>query len=179
MGFTAGATPRRKRAGQLKRPRALEKKDPLTKILAVVGAGLVWIPILAPIMFTLVRFVENGLFRFDYLMPAELFPLALAGGALLLWAAFRARSRRGLIGASLGAAAGLLVGGQALAVVTGLASGETEPAGWPWALVLASLGAYGLALIVCGVGGVGLARDLFRPRPDAVGPAGRGSARSL
>ena len=100
------------------------------------------------------------MFRFDYLMPAELFPAALVGGGLLMWAALRARSRRGIIGWGLGIAVGSLVGGQALAVATGLASGETEPTGWQWALVLASLGVYSLALVVIGVGGVLLLRDL-------------------
>jgi hypothetical protein len=102
------------------------------------------------------------MFRFDYLMPAELFPVALAGGLLLIWAALRARSRQRLIGWGLVIAAGLLVGGQALAVVTGLASGETEPVGLWWALVLASLVIYTLALVDMGVGGVLLLRDLFR-----------------
>jgi peptidoglycan/LPS O-acetylase OafA/YrhL len=103
------------------------------------------------------------MFRFDYLMPAELFPATLVGGGLLIWAALRARSRRRLIGWGLGIAVGLLVGGQVLAVVTGLASGETEPAGWWWALVLASIVIYTLALVVIGVGGVLLLRDLFKP----------------
>jgi hypothetical protein len=49
-----------------------------------------------------------------------------------------------------------------LAVVTGLASGEAEAAGWPWALVLASLAGYTLALVAMGVGGALLLRDLFR-----------------
>jgi hypothetical protein len=49
-----------------------------------------------------------------------------------------------------------------LAVVTGLASGEAEPAGWPWVLVLASLAGYALALVAMGVGGALLLRDLFR-----------------
>jgi len=81
---------------------------------------------------------------------------------LLLWAALLAHSHRGLIGWSLAIAIGLLVGGQALAVVTGLASGETEPTGWSWALVLASLVAYILSLIAMGVGGLLLLRDLFK-----------------
>jgi len=67
------------------------------------------------------------------------------------------------IGWGLGIAVSLLVGGQALAVVTGLASGDTEPTGWQWALVLASIGTYSLALVVIGVGGVLLVRDLFKP----------------
>ena len=100
-------------------------------------------------------------------MPAELFPVALVGGGLLIWAALRARSRRRIIGWGLGVAVGSLVGGQALAVVTGLASGETEPTGWWWALVLTSIVVYALALVVIGVGGVMLLRDLFKPPPDS------------
>jgi hypothetical protein len=96
-------------------------------------------------------------------MPAELFPVVLVGGGLLIWAALRVRERRRLIGWSLGIACGGLVGGQALAVVTGLASGETQPAGWWWALVLACMGVYALAVVGMGVGGVLLLRHLFKP----------------
>jgi hypothetical protein len=142
----------------------MAKKGVLTKTLAIVGTVLVWFPILAPILFSVLALTIERMFRFDYLMPAELFPAALIGGGLLLWAALRARSRRRLIGWGLGIAVGLLVGGQALAVVTGLASGETEPAGWWFALVLASIAAYSLALVAIGVGGVLLLRDLFKAR---------------
>ncbi len=138
------------------------KKDILTKILAIAGTALVWFPILAPVVISVSGFIAERMARFDFLMPAELFPAVLAGGGLLVWAALRARSRRGLIGWGLVAAVGMLVGGQALAVATGLASGDAEPAGWPWALVLASIGVYSLALVVVAVGGVLLVRDLFR-----------------
>ena len=141
----------------------MEKKGVLTKILAIVGTMLVWFPILAPVLLSVAVIITERMFRFDYLMPAELFPATLVGGGLLIWAALRARSRRGIIGWGLGSAVGLLVGGQALAVATGLASGETEPAGWWWALVLASIVVYSLALVVIGVGGVLLLRDLFKP----------------
>jgi len=140
----------------------MEKKGVLTKILAIAGTALVWFPILAPVLLSVAVIITERMFRFDYLMPAELFPVALAGGGLLIWAALRARSRQRLIGWGLGIAAGLLVGGQVLAVVTGLASGETEPAGWWWMLVLASLVIYSLALVAMGVGGVLLLRDLFK-----------------
>jgi len=140
----------------------MEKKDVLTKILAIAGTVLVWFPILAPVLLSVAVIIQERIFRFDYLMPAELFPVSLAGGCLLLWAALRRRSRRRLIGWGLGIAVGLLVGGQALAVVTGLASGETEPAGWWWALVLASIVVYSLALVAIGVGGLLLLGDLFK-----------------
>jgi len=147
----------------------MENKGVLTKILAVVGTVLVWFPILAPALLSVAVIIKERMFRFDYLMPAELFPAALVGGGLLIWAALRARSRRRLIGWGLGIAVGLLVGGQVLAVVTGLASGKTEPAGWWWALVLASIVVYSLALVVIGVGGVLLLRDLFKPPRSPTG----------
>jgi hypothetical protein len=141
----------------------MENKGTLTKILAIAGTILVWLPLLAPIIFSTVLFARAQVFRFDYLMPAELFPVALGGGLLLLWTAIRARSHRAVIGWGLAIAVGLLFGSQALAVVTGLASGETEATGWPWALVLGSLIVYILALILVGVGGVLLLRDLYKP----------------
>ncbi len=148
----------------------MKEKGIFTKILAIAGTALAWFPILAPILITLIFLIGEGEFRFDYLMPAELFPFALGGGLLLLWAAIRARSRRGLVGWGLGVAAGMLVGGQALAAATGLASGRTQPGGWQWALVLGSLVIFCLALITTGVGGALLLRDLFgRARAPAAG----------
>jgi len=143
------------------------KKNWFTKQLAVAGTILAGLPIAAPIIFAILSLVMDGRFRFDYLMPAELFPFALAGGLLLLWAAIRARTRLKLIGWSLGIAVGMLVGGQALAVVTGLASGETKPAGLPWALVLGSLIAFTFALIAVGVGGIMLLIDLFKTKKES------------
>ena len=78
-----------------------------------------------------------------------------------MWAALRAHSRRGLIAWGLAVAVGLLIGGQVLATVTGLASGETEPTGWWWALVVASLVLYTFALVEIGTAGVLLVRDVF------------------
>jgi hypothetical protein len=134
----------------------------LTKTLAIVGTVLVWLPLLAPVLFSLVRYFQGRVFLFDYLIPAELFPMVLVGGGLLLWAALRARLHRGLIGWDLGIAVVLLVSGQALAVVTGLASGEIEPVGWQWVLVLGSIVGYTLAILLIGVGGLLLLRDLFK-----------------
>jgi len=141
----------------------VKKKNTLTKSIAIVGAALAWFPILAPVALAVLGFIARRRFLFDYLMPAELFPVALVGGGLLLGAALRARSRRGLIGWGLGIAVGFLVGGQALAVAAGFASGDAEPAGWLFALVLGAIAAYSLALVVVAVGGALLVRDLFKP----------------
>lgn len=138
----------------------MKGKNTLTKTLAIAGTTLVWFPIIAPLLLGMMLFVSEQVFRFDYLMPAEMFPIALLGSGLLLWAAIREKSRRGLIGWGLGIALGMLVGGQALAVATGLASGETTPDGWEWALVTGSLVIYTLAIIAIGVGGIQLLGDL-------------------
>ncbi len=135
-----------------------------TKILAIAGSVLVWLPIIAPIVFSVPRLLRAPQFSLDYLMPAELFPVVLVGGALLVWAAVRARTRRALIGGALGAAVALLVGGQALAVVTGLASGETEPVGLPWAVVVTTLLLYDAAVVSIGIGGALLLRELLEKR---------------
>jgi hypothetical protein len=58
----------------------MEKKGGVTIILAILGTVLVWFPILAPVLLSVAAIIKERPFRFDYLMPAELFPAALVGG---------------------------------------------------------------------------------------------------
>ena len=141
----------------------MDRKNTLTRILAILGITLVALTILAPLVFALAALFRRGRFLFDYLMPAELFPVALGGGLPLLWAAMRTKSRRGMISWGLVAAAGFLIASQLVAVVTGLASGVNETAGWRFVLVISLLVAYILAVITLGVGGGLLLKDLFSP----------------
>jgi hypothetical protein len=138
----------------------MEKKDVFTKVLAVAGTVLVWIPILFAIITAVIGTIRDRVLRFDFLMPAELFPVALVGALLLLWAAQRARSQRKLIRWGLVAMVVFLFGGQAIAIVSGLASGAVEPTGWPWALAISSIALYTLALIEVCIAGVLLVREL-------------------
>ncbi len=140
----------------------MEKRNALTKIITIVGTVLVWFPILAPILLGVVSLIADGIFRFDYLMPAELFPIVLIGGGLLVWSAVRARAYLKLIAWGLGIALIFLLGSQGLAVATGLASGAHEATGWRLALVLGLLILYILAVIATGVGGILLLRGLFK-----------------
>lgn len=152
----------------------MNKRDNLTKSVAVLGTVLVWLPLLAPLVFGLVSLAIDGIFRLDYLMPAEFFPVTLVGGGLLAWAAWRAGAYRRLIAGSMAGAVVLLIGSQLLAVVTGLASGDAEPGGWQWLVVMVVFGFFVLAVVAAGVGGVLLVRGLFRrdgaaprhPRPS-------------
>jgi hypothetical protein len=144
------------------------KRDAITKGLAIAGTAIVWLPILFPVFLGIVHYPRAHAFLLDYLAPAEVAPVALVGVCLLLWAALRARSRRKLIGWGIGIAVAALIGSQALAVVTGLASGETEPTGVWWALVLGMYALYPLALILIGFGGMLLLRDVFKVPRSAI-----------
>jgi len=62
----------------------MENKKIFIKILAIIGTLFVWLPILAPVLFSAARFFQSNRFLFDYLMPAELFPIALLGAVLLM-----------------------------------------------------------------------------------------------
>jgi len=132
----------------------MEKKDTFSKILAIVGTLLVWIPILAPGVFGFVSLGMDGIYRFDYLMPAELGIFAFVGGAMLLWVAIRAKSRQGIIAWGLGIAAGTI------AVL--MTFGDVEPGSLEWAIVVGLLIAYSLVIVVMGVGGILLWRDLLK-----------------
>ncbi|MEZ4635397.1 MAG: CoA-binding protein [Caldilineaceae bacterium] len=60
-----------------------------------------------------------------------------------------------------------LAGGQLFAVVTGLASGETEPVGWLLSLALSTVVLYTLSVVEVGVTGSLLVRDLFAGDTEA------------
>ena len=139
----------------------MRKRGALTRTLVIAGTVLAWFPIAATLGTAVPRMLGRGESQVDCLMPAELFPVALVAGALLLWAALRARSLVAPIGWGLGLMVGMLAAGQVLAVVTGLASGATEPTGAAWAAVVASLVFYTLLIVELGVAGVFLLRDVF------------------
>ena len=141
----------------------MANKGILTKSLAVAGTLLVWLPIAAPLVLSAGTFIGERAFRLDYLMPAELFPAALVGGALLLWAAVRAQSDSRLIAWGLAIAAGMLFGGQGFAMITGMAFGQGTPATWWLAILIGTLVIYTVAVVAMGVGGVRLLRGLFGP----------------
>lgn len=145
----------------------MDRKNIFTKILAVTGTVLVWFPILAPVLISAIFLLEERILRIDYLMPAELFFFFLAGSGLLLWAALRAHSHVKLVAWGLGLAVVVLGAGMWLAEASGLASGEIEPAGLPWLAVTASLAVYVLGIILVGLGGALLLRDLFRKMTPA------------
>lgn len=135
----------------------------LNRFLAIGGVVLVWFPVAAAIVFATINLVSTGKFLLDYLFPAELGLGVLIGGAALVWAAIRSRARVKWVCWTLGVGVALLLGSQGVAMATGLASGAIEPTGWQFALTIGMLLGYDLCVVLLGVGGVLLIRDLTRP----------------
>jgi hypothetical protein len=136
----------------------MKTKLKFPKWLAIVGDVLMWLPLAAPVILGLLRLAGGESFLLDYLMPGEVFPVALVGMILLLWAAIARRTLRTAIGATIAASFVGLIGCQLVAEVTGLASGAIGPTGWQWITVMSLLGLYILALAVLGVLGIMLVR---------------------
>ena len=134
----------------------MEKKALLSKILAVVGTVLVWFPILAPLILGFISLGMDGIFRFDYLMPVELRILVFMGVATLIWGAMRTGYRRGIIFWGFGLAAA------SIAVLMVL--GDVVPGSLEWVIAIGLLITYALAIMIMGVGGILLWRDLFCSR---------------
>lgn len=146
----------------------MSTNNALTRALAITGTILVWFPILAPILLSMLMWIARGRFLFDYLMPAELFLFALVGSGLLIWAALRSHSHLRMVSWGFGVAVLMLLGGQAFAVLSGLASGEREAAGWPVGILIITLILYWLGIILIGTGGVLILKDLFKKNAPAV-----------
>lgn len=138
------------------------RRERWARVLAIVGTVLVWLPVVAPLALGLGFWFRRGRLLVDYLMPAELFPLVLLGGLLLLAAALLTRKRVAPVAGLLGGAVALLVGSQGLAVLTGLADGRHPAEGWRFAVVLATFGLFLAAVVALGVAGIALARELRR-----------------
>lgn len=133
----------------------------IAKALGVIGAVVVWLPIVAPFVFSIVSLLVNKQFRFDFLMPAELFLLVILGGILLLVSAHLSKDSKKFIGISLGTAVTLLVLSQGIAVITGLADGRIGASGWQAYVVLGMIGLFDISVVSIGVAGIKLLRIEF------------------
>ena len=140
----------------------MEKQMALTKRLAIIGCFFLWLPLVAPVIFSLRYFYSSGKFMLDFLMPFEIFPLVLLGSGLLIWAAIRSKLRIRHICWAFGAAVILMVLGLVIAQVSGLASSRIEPDGTWDTTVTGLLIASDIALVVTAVGGTLLVRDLIK-----------------
>lgn len=142
----------------------MNNKSIFTRVLAIAGTAFVWFPIAFTLLTGIIGSVTERKFLVDYLMPAELFPSVIIGGLLLLWAAIRNRSQLKMVIWGMGFMIASLGGGMLYAIVSGLASGETEPAGFEVILLNVLIGFYVLMIIVVGIAGILLIKNSFRKK---------------
>lgn len=125
----------------------------------MIAAILIWLPLLAPVMFSLIALISRGVFHIDYLMPAELSLLEAIGGIMLLWVAFTENYQKKLVGWSVAIAVVSLVGGQAFAEISGVATGAVKD--WQLQLTMGAIAVYTLSIIALGIGAVRLFKKVF------------------
>jgi hypothetical protein len=127
----------------------------------VTGTVLSWFPIFATLLTAIIGSIMSQRLLFDFLMPAELGLIAISGSGLLLWAAIRLRSMIKPIAWSLVMMVILLFGSQALAVASGLASGERPPSDAVFYLVTGMLMIYSLILVIPAILGTRLLQKIL------------------
>lgn len=138
------------------------KKNLFTKILAGSGTALSWFPILATLLIAIIGSIVSQRVLFDFLMPAELALFAILGGGMLVWASIRLHTRVMGIAGTYALMLIMLIGGQAIAVLTGLASGDLPMTSWVFYLVAGMLILYIIFLILLAVLGIHLCRQVFK-----------------
>lgn len=146
----------------------MDGRGVLTRVLAVAGTVLVWVPVVLPVVFWLGIGIRSGNFiHLDFMIPAEIFWVVLVGAGLLIWAGLRARSGWRFVVVSLGVAILFLVTVIAFTAVTGLASGATEPTPLLMGVSYGLLILFDLAVVATGLGGIFLLKNLFTPSRPA------------
>lgn len=142
-----------------------------TKVLAVFGAVLVSLPILATLLTGVEGSVAAGALRIDWLMPGELGVFALVGAAMLLTASLLSRRRRTLVVVGILVMVGAAIAGAVFAQLSGLATGATEPVGWPVVALIGLVAVYTAGIVELAVSGVLLSMDLLRHHAPPAGTA--------
>jgi hypothetical protein len=141
----------------------MKKASVFSKILVIAGTILVLLPIAFMVVTAVVGSVMRTQFLWDYMIPGEVFPIVLAGMAVLMWAALREHTLVKAIGWTAGGTLFLLIASQALAVITGLANGTIalERAPFWMAVVSGMLIAYDLGVAWMGYWGIKLWASVF------------------
>lgn len=153
----------------------MAKRDGLARALAIIGVVLLLVPILLPVVFSL-RFIGRpGGYMIDYLMPFEVYPVAVVGFILVLLASLRARLRRGAVGISIGVMLGGVVLGAVAAQLTGIANSVETLEAWRYAVVI-GFGAISLiGQLTLAVIGILLVRDLSEAKQAEPAAAAAGT----
>lgn len=140
----------------------MKNKILISKILAITGTILVWIPIIAPVLLTIIFLITEGRLAFDFLMPMELFFLVIIGALLLIISSIIMKFKWKIIGISLGTTITVFILVQFIAEITGIASGETEMTTLLYFIMITFVIIYIISLIILGISGISLVKKLLK-----------------
>lgn len=132
------------------------------KILAIGGVILVALPVLFPVIISFPNLIRSGHFNFDYLFPAEMFPIVLLGGILILVAAILARMHLKLIAWGFGAVVVTLAALMIVPIATGLNKSIEQPTGNLMLILQGIVALHWLAIFALLIGGIILVVALFK-----------------
>jgi len=140
----------------------VDKGNRLTTAVAVVGTVLLGLLLLTTLVLSGTAPAGAGSLAYLAVAAIDLFPVALLGGCLLIWATLRARSHRRVVVLSLAMPAASIAVGM-------LWSPVVPTSGWSWVGVLVIV--LWLGLMIATAAGVSLVRALVlktrRPAPVA------------
>ena len=140
----------------------MKNKSLISKIIAITGTILVWIPIIAPVLLTIIFLIIKGRFAFDFLMPMELIFLVIIGAILLIISSIIMKFKWKIIGISLGTIISIFILGQFIAEITGIASGETEMTSTLYFIMITFVIIYIISLIILGISGITLVKKFLK-----------------
>jgi hypothetical protein len=146
----------------MKQNTAPPKHPKLAKIFLLAGTVLLWLPVLFTLITAAIGSIAERSFIVDYLMPAELFPVAALGSILLIIGTYLARKQYIRICITTLLMGACLAAGQLTAVLTGMASGERAAEGSIFIIVVALIVAYSLLLLVNCVAGLIITKKLLK-----------------
>ena len=149
----------------------MAKHSVLARVLAVIGVVLLLAPILLPVAFSLRSVGRPGGYMIDYLMPFEVYPVAVVGLILVLAASLVAQLRRGAVGICIGTMLGGVVLGGVAAQLTGIANSVETLEAWRYAVVIAFGAVSLIGQVALAVVGVRLVRDLSGAKHAGPGTA--------
>jgi hypothetical protein len=115
------------------------------RVLTLAGTVLLFLPIGFMLLTSAVGSITRKQFLMDYMIPSELFPIIFAGAVMLTVASFRTGCRKKQSVFLLVIMCAALFASQAVAVLTGLASGRTAAEGLPLYTVLTLMALYNIA----------------------------------
>jgi hypothetical protein len=138
------------------------KNPVVVKVLSIVGSILVLVPILFMLVTSVFGSIAEGTFLMDFLLPAELGYLVVAGAALLLLGAWRSKPYRLWILVGCLAAVAMFVLMSVYAVLSGLADGSVGEDSVQFYVVIGMCLAYDLMTVWIGFAGILHVVNLFR-----------------